>query len=103
MVNIFNKFKEGLSKSSKKISLGLNKLILKKKVDEKNLDELEDFLIQSDVGVEVSLELINKFSEIKIKPEDQNKSEVFKIFSNHIVEILKPLEKNLEDLILMIR
>ena len=81
MVNIFNKFKEGLSKSSKKISLGLNKLILKKKVDEKNLDELEDFLIQSDVGVEVSLELINKFSEIKIKPEDQNKSEVFKIFS----------------------
>ena len=98
MVNIFNKFKEGLSKSSKKISLGLNKLILKKKVDEKNLDELEDFLIQSDVGVEVSLELINKFSEIKIKPEDQNKSEVFKIFSNHIVEILKPLEKNLEDL-----
>ena len=98
MVNIFNKFKEGLSKSSKKISLGLNNLVLKKKIDEKNLDELEDFLIQSDVGVEVALELINKFSEIKIYPKDQNKNEVFKIFSNHIIEILKPLEKNLEDL-----
>ena len=31
MSNIFNKFKEGLSKSSKKISLELNKLVKKKK------------------------------------------------------------------------
>jgi fused signal recognition particle receptor len=98
MANIFNKFKEGLSKSSKKISLGINSLVLKKKIDEKDLDELEDFLIQSDVGVDVSLELINKFSEIRINPKDQNKNEIFKIFSNHIVEILKPLEKNLEGL-----
>ena len=98
MSNIFNKFKEGLSKSSKKISLELNKLVKKKKIDNKNLDELEDFLIQSDVGAEVSLELINKFSEIKIDSQDQNKNQVFKIFSNHMVEILKPLEKNLENL-----
>ena len=98
MSNIFNKFKAGLSKSSKKISLELNKLVKKKKIDNKNLDELEDFLIQSDVGAEVSLELINKFSEIKIDSQDQNKNQVFKIFSNHMVEILKPLEKNLENL-----
>ena len=31
MLNIFNKFKEGLNKSSKKISLGINNLVLKKK------------------------------------------------------------------------
>jgi len=98
MLNIFNKFKEGLNKSSKKISLGINNLVLKKKIDEKDLDELEDFLIQSDVGVDVSLELINKFSEIRIDPKNQNKNEILKIFSNHIVEILKPLEKNLDDL-----
>ena len=98
MINIFNKFKEGLNKSSKKFSYGLNDLIFKKKINENNLNELEDFLIKSDVGVEVSSELIDKFSKIKINPKNENKDEIFKIFSNYIVEILKPLEKNLYDL-----
>ena len=56
-MDIFNKFKSGLSKSSKNLSLGLNDLIFKKKIDENILNELEDFLIQSDVGVESAKEL----------------------------------------------
>ena len=51
-MSIFDKFKLGLSKSSKSLSSGLNDLIFKRKIDEKTLDELEDFLIQSDVGTE---------------------------------------------------
>jgi len=51
-MSIFDKFKLGLSKSSKGISSGLNDLIFKRKIDEKMLNELEDFLIQSDVCVE---------------------------------------------------
>jgi fused signal recognition particle receptor len=50
-MNIFKKFKLGLSKSSTNLSSGLNTLIFKKKIDKNNLNELEDFLIQSDVGV----------------------------------------------------
>ena len=46
-MGIFDKFKLGLSKSSKSLSSGLNNLIFKKKIDENMLDELEDFLIQS--------------------------------------------------------
>ena len=97
-MSIFNKFKIGLTKSSKKLSLGINDLIFKKKINENNLDALEDFLIQSDVGVEVALELKEKFSKTKIEPKNENKKEIFKIFSNYIFEILKPLEKNLENL-----
>ena len=55
-MNIFNKFKLGLSKSSKNFSSGLNNLIFKRKIDEGMLNELEDFLIQSDVGVESAKE-----------------------------------------------
>ena len=51
-MSIFDKFKLGLSKSSKNLSSGLNNLIFMKKIDENMLNELEDFLIQSDVGVE---------------------------------------------------
>ena len=60
-MNIFSKFKLGLSKSSQNFSSGLNDLIFKKKIDKNNLDDLEDFLIQSDVGVETANDLKEKF------------------------------------------
>ena len=97
-MGIFDKFKLGLNKSSKSLSTGLNNLIFKKKIDENTLNALEDFLIQSDVGVESAKELREKFSNIKINPKESDRKEVFKIFSNYASEILKPLEKNLEDI-----
>ena len=53
-MGIFDKFKLGLSKSSKNLSFGLNNLIFKRKIDENMLNEIEDLLIQS---------LIKKISE----------------------------------------
>jgi len=97
-MNIFNKFKLGLSKSSKSFSSGLNNLILQKKISQDNINELEEFLIQSDVGTEITSELKEKFANTKIDPDKESKTEVFKIFSDYIVNILKPLEKNLENL-----
>ena len=97
-MSIFDKFKKGLGKSSKNLSSGLNNLIFKKKINQDHLDELEDFLIQSDVGVEVASELKEKFTNTKINSKNEIKNDFFKIFSDHIVEILKPLEKNLENL-----
>jgi len=97
-MNIFDKFKMGLNKSSKKFSSGLNDLIFKKKIDENTLNQLEDFLIQSDVGVESAKELKEKFSNTKINPTTSEKNEIFRLFSNYIIEILKPLEKNFENI-----
>ena len=96
-MNIFNKFKQGLNKSSKSLSSGLSDLIFKRKIDEKMLDELEDFLIQSDVGVESAKELRDKFANTKVNPNKSEKDEIYKIFSNYVSEILKPLEKNFEN------
>ena len=97
-MSIFDKFKLGLSKSSKSLSSGLNDLIFKRKIDENMLNELEDFLIESDVGVESAKELREKFANTKINPKTSAKNEIFKIFSNYASEILKPLEKNLENI-----
>ena len=97
-MNIFEKFKLGLSKSSRSLSSGLNELIFKKKIDESMLNELEDFLIQSDVGVEAAKELREKFANTKIDPKNAGKDEIFKIFSNYASKILKPLEKNLKNI-----
>jgi len=97
-MNIFEKFKLGLSKSSKNLSSGLNNFIFKKKIDKNILNELQDFLIQSDVGVEAAKELTEKFSKTTVNQKDSEKNEIIKIFSNYIYEILKPLEKNLENI-----
>ena len=97
-MSIFEKFKLGLSKSSKNLSAGLNGLIFKKKIDENILNDIEDFLIQSDVGVEAAKELKEKFSKTKIDPKNSEKNEIIKIFSQYFSEILKPLEKDLESI-----
>ena len=97
-MNIFEKFKLGLNKSSKNLSSNLNNLFFKKKIDENILNEIEDLLIQSDVGVESAKELKEKFSKAKIDPKNSEKNEIFKIFSNYACEILKPLEKNLKNI-----
>jgi len=97
-MSIFEKFKLGLSKSSKNLSSGLNNFIFKKKIDKNILNELEDFLIQSDVGVEAAKELTEKFSKNTLNQKDSEKNEIIKIFSSYISEILKPLEKNLENI-----
>ncbi len=97
-MSIFDKFKLGLDKSSKSLSSGLNNLIFKRKVDKNTLNDLEDFLIESDVGVESAKELREKFDNTKIDPKSPEKDEIYKIFSNYISEILKPLEKNLQNI-----
>ena len=97
-MSIFEKFKLGLNKSSKNLSSNLNNLFFKKKIDENILNEIEDLLIQSDVGVESAKELKEKFSKAKIDPKNSEKNEIFKIFSNYTSEILKPLEKNLKNI-----
>ena len=96
-MNILEKFKQGLSKSSKNLSLGLGDLFFKKKIDENTLNELEDFLIQSDVGVESATELREKFSNTKVDPKNSDKKDIYKIFSDYASEILKPLEKDIEN------
>jgi len=96
-MGIFDKFKLGLGKSSKNFSSGLDSFIFKRKIDENTLNELEDFLIQSDVGIESAKELREKFANTKVNPKTSI-NDIYKIFSNYISEILKPLEKNLENI-----
>ena len=51
--------KKGLNKSSKKINEGLTKIFKSKKINEETLDELQDLLITSDIGISVSDSIID--------------------------------------------
>ena len=53
-MGIFDKFKIGFKKSASALTSGLKEIIIKKEIDDKNLNKIEEFLIKSDVGVAVS-------------------------------------------------
>ena len=64
-MGIFEKFKLGFKKSASTFTSGLKEIIIKKEIDDKTLNEIEDFLIQSDVGVMASAEIRNIIAEKK--------------------------------------
>ena len=47
-MSIFERFKLGFKKSASTFTSGLKEIIVKKEIDDKTLDEIEEFLIQSD-------------------------------------------------------
>ena len=56
-MGIFEKFKIGFKKSASTFTSGLRDIIVKKEIDDKTLDQLEEYLIKSDVGVDAASEV----------------------------------------------
>jgi len=89
---MFDKFKIGFQKSAAALTNGLKKIIIKKELDDKSLNDIEEFLIQSDVGVAASAEIKFIISEKKIDPSKDLKDEINLILKEYIVNLMKPLE-----------
>jgi len=91
-MGIFEKFKIGFKKSAFTFTSGLREIIIKKEIDDKTLNEIEDFLIQSDVGVAASEEIKNIIAQKKIDPNKNKVDEINSILKNYIIDIMSPLE-----------
>ena len=92
-MGIFEKFKIGFKKSASNFTSGLREIIIKKEIDDKTLNEIEDFLIQSDVGVTASGEIKNIIAEKKIDPNKNKVDEINSILKTYIIDLMSPLEK----------
>ena len=93
-MGIFDKFKSGFKKSASALTSGLKEIIIKKEIDDENLNKIEDFLIQSDVGVEAASEIKEIISNKKINPNKDLSTEINIILKEYIVSLMKPLENN---------
>ena len=93
-MGIFDKFKSGFKKSASALTSGLKEIILKKEIDDENLNKIEEFLIQSDVGVEAASEIKEIISNKKIDPNKDLSIEINIILKEYIVSLMKPLENN---------
>ena len=65
MLNWFKNLKDGLSKSSEKISSGLEKILKSKNIDQDTLEDLEELLIESDLGINFTSEIISELEKKK--------------------------------------
>jgi len=91
-MGIFDKFKLGFKKSASTFTSGLRDIIVKKEIDDKTLDQIEEYLIQSDVGLAAALEIKNIISQEKIDPKQDIMDEINMILKNYIISLMKPLE-----------
>ncbi|MDA7832457.1 signal recognition particle-docking protein FtsY [Candidatus Pelagibacter sp.] len=91
-MGIFDKFKIGFKKSASAFTSGLREIIVKKEIDDKTLDQIEEYLIQSDVGLVAAEEIKKIIGQEKIDPNKDIMNEVNLILRNYIIALMKPLE-----------
>ncbi len=93
-MGIFDKFKSGFKKSASAFTSGLKDIVVKKEIDDKTLDKIEEYLIQSDVGVVAASEIKEIISDSKIDPNKDIAEEINTILKDYIISLMKPLENN---------
>ena len=93
-MGIFDKFKSGFKKSASAFTSGLRDIVVKKEIDDKTLDRIEEYLIQSDVGVVAASEIKEIISDSKIDPKKDITEEISSILKEYIISLMKPLENN---------
>ena len=91
-MGIFDKFKIGFKKTASTFTSGLKDIIVKKEIDDKTLDQIEEYLIQSDVGLTVAAEIKQIIAQEKIDPKNNVMNEVSLILKDYITTLMSPLE-----------
>ncbi|TFD97250.1 signal recognition particle-docking protein FtsY [Dysgonomonas capnocytophagoides] len=87
---------KGLEKTKESMFSKLSRIVVgKSKVDDNVLDDLEEVLITSDVGVDTTLKIIERIEERVAKDKYVNTEELSKILREEIVELLT--ENNSDD------
>ncbi len=91
----FQRLRAGLARTSSQLTNQISALFTKRKLDEDTLDELEDLLIQSDLGVETAMRITGALSSERYG-KDVSGEDVAKIMASEITKVLLPVAKPLE-------
>ena len=91
----FQRLKSGLSRTSDKLAGGITALFTKRKLDTKTLQQLEDLLIASDLGVATAAKLTANLAHEKFDKEVTDE-EVREAFAADIARILEPVARTLK-------
>jgi fused signal recognition particle receptor len=90
----FQRLKSGLGKTSSKLTSGITDLFSKRKLDPGTLDDLEDLLIQSDLGLETTSRITAAIGKGRFE-KGISGEEVRSILAAEVERVLTPVAKPL--------
>nr|WP_264600858.1 signal recognition particle-docking protein FtsY [Rhodobium gokarnense] len=93
-VSWVQRLRQGLGRSSSALSEGISGVFLKRKLDEDTLQDLEDILIQSDLGVETAMTITERLADGRYDKEVSDK-EVRGILAEEVEKVLAPVAEPL--------
>jgi fused signal recognition particle receptor len=92
--SFFAKLKEGLIKTKKNLTDQIEGVIFQhKKINDNFLDELEEILITSDMGVETTMDIIKYIKEETKKRKLEDTLEIKEIIKEYLINALKENER----------
>ena len=96
-MGFFDKLKQGLNKTKTSFEEKINNVFSNfRKVDEDLLEELEEVLIMSDVGVKTSTEIVSKLRDRIKREKIQDEDGVKQALREEIIEIFNSVENDLK-------
>ncbi len=90
----FARLKDGLSRSTGKLTQSITGIFTKSKLDAATLEELEEALVSSDLGVRVAADICAKLKKDRYD-KTISADDVRQVLADHVRAILTPLEKPL--------
>lgn len=91
---IFARLRDGLSKSSQKLSEGVASIFAKRRLDDETLEELEELLIGADLGVAAAARATEALAKDRFDKE-VSEQEVKEALAGVVAASLEPFEKPL--------
>ncbi len=92
--NWFQRLKSGLTKSSTKLTEGITGVFTKAKLDDDTIQDLEDLLIQADLGVDTAMRITDNLAKTRYN-KDISPEEVKKVLAEEVEATLKPVAEPL--------
>lgn len=86
----FTRLKDGLKRSSSSLTQGVVALVTKKKLDAPALEELEDLLIEADLGVETASAITRRLEDERFGRE-VSESEIRQVLASEVARVLAPV------------
>jgi len=88
--NWFSRLASGLKKSSDQLTDNIGAIFTKKKLDDETLEQLEDVLIQADLGIETAVEITEKLAKDRFDKEI-SVEEIRTVLRDEVAKVLAPV------------
>ncbi len=94
---VFQRLKLGLGRTGSQLASGIGRLFLgRKEIDAELLEELETELLQADVGVEATLDIVGRLTEQVSRKDLKDGDALYAALQDELLALLEPVEQTLD-------